>query len=287
MIQDNQTNKVYLAKGLSYYQPVSMTFVEALRGNGIEFEWLPRTESIRYIWARDYMPIQIEKDLFLLYRYNPDYLQGYSGYIPQYEAICKELGLNCITTDIVMDGGNVVPCGDRVIMTDKVFKENPHYSREALVDALESLFFAELVIIPWDRYEIFGHADGMVRYISGERILLNNYIDTDPYLRKRLLDALTPHFQVEELHYNGPRISKFAWAFLNYLQVKDCIFVPLLPIEEYREAQSRFIDLFPNMKIEFIGPCEDIIHEGGALHCVTWNILADPAPLILEEACIF
>ena len=197
MIQDNQTNKVYLAKGFSYYQPVSMELVQALYGKGIEFEWLPRTESSKYIWARDYMPIQLEKDLFLLYRYNPDYLQGYSGYIPQYKAICKELGLNCITTNIVMDGGNVVPCGDKVIMTDKIFKENPHYSREALVNALENLFFAELVIIPWDRYEIFGHADGMVRSIGGERVLLNNYIDTDPYLRKRLLDALAPHFKLK------------------------------------------------------------------------------------------
>ena len=285
MIQDNQTNKVYLAKGFSYYQPVSMELVQALHGKGIEFEWLPRTESSMYIWARDYMPIQLEKDLFLLYRYNPDYLQGYSGYIPQYKAICKELGLNCITTNIVMDGGNVVPCGDKVIMTDKIFKENPHYSREALVNALENLFFAELVIIPWDRYEIFGHADGMVRYIGGERVLLNNYIDTDPYLRKRLLDALTPHFQVEELHYKGPRISKFSWAFLNYLQVKDCIFVPWLPIAESRDVQSLFIDLFPDKQIEYIGPCEDIIHAGGALHCVTWNIQVDPAPVTLEEAC--
>ena len=40
----------------------------------------------------------------------------------------------------------------------------------------------------------------------------------------------------------------------------------------------------PDKQIEFIGPCEDIIHEGGALHCVTWNILADPAPITLEEA---
>ena len=160
-----------------------------------------------------------------------------------------------------------------------------HYSREALVNALENLFFAELVIIPWDRYEIFGHADGMVRYIGGERVLLNNYIDTDPYLRKRLLDALAPHFQVEELHYKGPRISKFSWAFLNYLQVKDCIFVPWLPISESRDVQSLFIDLFPDKQIEYIGPCEDIIHAGGALHCVTWNIQADPAPITLEEAC--
>jgi agmatine/peptidylarginine deiminase len=72
---------------------------------------------------------------------------------------------------------------------------------------------------------------------------------------------------------------------LNYLQVKDCIFVPWLPIAESRDVQSLFIDLFPDKQIEFIGPCEDIVHAGGALHCVTWNIQVDPAPVTLEEAC--
>ena len=284
MIQDYQTNKVYLAKGLSYYMPLSMLIVENLKCHGIDFAWLPRTENDNYIWARDYMPIQLERDLFLQYQYNPDYLKRYRGWIPPYKAICKDLGLNCITTDIVMDGGNVIQCGNKVIMTDKIFKENPQYSREALVDELENLFFAELVIIPWDRYEMYGHADGMVRWIDGDRVLINNYGDFDPSFRKKLVDALSPHFQVEELAYRCTRPSKFSWAFLNYLQVKDCIFVPWMPISEAHEAMSRMNELFPDKKVRHIGPFEDIVHMGGALHCVSWNILADPAPKPQEEA---
>lgn len=284
MIQDNQTNKVYLAKGLSFYMPLAIILVENLHGKGIDFEWLPRTENDHYIWARDYMPIQLEKNLFLQYQYNPDYLKRFRGWIPPYKAICKDLGLNCITTDIVLDGGNVVTCGNKVIMTDKIFKENPRYSRRELVDTLENLFFAELVIIPWDRYEMYGHADGMVRWIDGDRVLLNNYCNFDPALRKRLLDALTPHFQVEELDYGGPRLSKFSWAFLNYLQVKDCIFVPWMPINECHNAFARLGELFPDKQIVDIGPCEEVVHMGGALHCVSWNILADPAPRSQEDA---
>ncbi len=52
--------------------------------------------------------------------------------------------------------------------------------KRALVDELENLFFAELVIIPWDRYEMYGHADGMVRWIDGDRVLINNYGYFDP-----------------------------------------------------------------------------------------------------------
>ena len=102
MIQDNQTNKVYLAKGLSYYMPLSLLIVENLKCHGIDFAWLPRTENDNYIWARDYMPIQLEKNLFLQYQYNPDYLKRYRGWIPPYKEIGKDLGLNCITTDTII-----------------------------------------------------------------------------------------------------------------------------------------------------------------------------------------
>ena len=140
--------------------------------------------------------------------------------MPDYHGICGDLGMKCISTDIVLDGGNVIKCGDKVIMTDKIFKENPGYQRQDLVDALENLFFAELVIIPWDKYEMYGHADGMVRYIDGNRVLLNNYINFDPCLRKRLLEVLSAHFEVEELNYKAVRPSKLSWVFLNYLQIK-------------------------------------------------------------------
>lgn len=284
MVIDDKTNKVYFAEGLSKHYMLAERLVYNLYAEGIDFAWLPGTEKDMHIWARDYMPIQLEKNLFLQYQYNPDYLQGYRNYIPDYQSICKDLGLNCITTDIVLDGGNVVPCGNKVIMTDKIFKENPGYGREELVDALENLFFADLVLIPWDRYEIFGHADGMVRYIDGNRVLLNNYGNIDPYLRKRLLKALSPHFEVEELHYSAPRPSKQSWAFLNYLQVKDCIFVPNLPIPESRQAQEQLMRIFPNKKVIMIDGCKDLVLEGGALHCVSWNVMGDEDEKPLEDA---
>ena len=37
---------------------------------------------------------------------------------------CLKLGIQYRETDIVIDGGNVVLCGDNVVMTDKVFTEN-------------------------------------------------------------------------------------------------------------------------------------------------------------------
>ena len=275
---------VYMAHGLCHYVSVCRNLQETLHQEHIHAEFLPFTSSYKHVWARDYMPIQLEKNLYLQYQYNPDYLHRYRGWIPPYKDICKDLGLNCITTDIVLDGGNVVQCGNKVIMTDKIFKENPHYTREALVDQLENLFIAELVIIPWDRYEMYGHSDGMVRWIGGNRVLLNNYAQTDPGLRKRLVEALSPHFVVEELEYNVPRFSKLSWAYLNFLRVKNRIFVPGLHAMEDPQALQQIQNFYPDCKVIQVQGCEDLARDGGVLHCVTWNVLADVPERSKEEA---
>lgn len=274
MIQDNQTNKVYLAEGLRHYMPVCMNLMNALRSEGIPFSFLPRTESEEHVWARDYMSIQISDSSYLRYVYSPDYLKGYEDYIPDYKGIDNDLNLNCTCTDIVLDGGNVIKCGQKVIMTDKVLLENnTRYKKDELLATLEKLFNAEVVLIPWDRYDEYGHADGMVRYIEGNRVLLNNYVDFDQNLRKRLLAALTRHFEVEELHYGSERYNKDSWAYLNFLQTDRCIFVPGLGIKEDGLAMEQIKEFYPQHKVILIDGCLDLVRDGGALNCCSWNVL--------------
>ena len=266
---------VYIARGLSAFEPVCKNLMCALDSNGIECEFLPRTPNPKHIWARDYMPLQLDKGRFLSYRYRPDYLKGYDGYIPQYRRICSDLGLEYIQTDIVLDGGNVVKCGSKVIMTDKIFKENPSWGRNDLVAELERLLQAEIVLIPWDRYEMFGHADGMVRYIVGDSILLNNYADFDPYLRKQLLKALGPHFSIAELHYGTALNKRFSWAYINLLQTENCIFIPGLGLPEDSLAAEQIQGFFPDTNVIQIKDCQSLVLQGGALNCVTWNIYTE------------
>ena len=273
MIQDYQTNMVYLASGLRLYRPLFTNLTSALESEGISFRFLPETESVKHVWVRDYMPIQISQSCYLRYVYRPDYLKHYEEYIPNYQGIDKDLHLNCNCTDIVIDGGNVIKCGQKVIMTDKIIIENStRYKKNELLATLEKLLDAEVVLIPWDRYDEYGHADGMVRFIDRNRVLLNNYVDFDRYLRKRLLDALTPHFEVEELHYDTPRPSKYSWAYINFLQTEKCIFVPGLWIKEDHLAIEQIQSLYPNHKVLRIDDCQDLVRDGGALNCISWNI---------------
>lgn len=273
MISDIDTNKVYIAKGLltNRYSNIANGLINAFKANNIEFDFLPQTESDKHIWARDYMPIQIDTDSFLLYSYNPDYLQDEPEYIPNYKSICDNLNINYLTTDIVIDGGNVVKNYNKAIMTDKIFKENQKYAKSNLLNKLEKLLNAEITIIPWDTYEEFGHADGMIRFVDENTVLLNNYIDFNKSLRKRLIDLLSKKFNVIELHYNTT--SNMNWAYINYLQVGKNLFVPQLGLPEDNLAFLQLQSTFPDCQIIPIDDCETLVNEGGALNCCTWNIM--------------
>ena len=275
MICDYQTNKVYLAEGIKGYPKVAENLLYALYKEGIETEYLPHSKSKKHVWVRDYMPIQLEEGRFLKYVYRPDYLKSNKDYIPNYAGMIRKLGLNCKPTSLVIDGGNVVKWDDAVIMTDKVLKENPGYDEYGLRFRLEELFETDVVFIPWDRYEMFGHADGMVRFIDRRTVLLNNYSDFDRSLRERIIRALDGHFEVKELQYDTPRCSNYSWAYLNFLQVAGRIFVPGLGIAEDRLAVQQIQRFYPEHKVMLVPDCLELVRDGGALNCVTWTICED------------
>lgn len=275
MITNFETNKVYLAKGMTTEKYVDATgsLLGVLHNRQIHWSFLPLTTSVFHIWARDYMPVQVSKEKFVRFNYNPDYLEYYPEYKPDTSTIISELGLKVIESDIIIDGGNVISCGNKAIMTDKIFRENPHYNRGVLIDTLSQLLEAEIVLIPEDYYDEYGHADGMARYMGEGRVLLNNYCDFDKALRKRLLAALSLHFDITELHYNTHTAR--SWAYLNFLQVGHHIFIPMMEDKLGESAFRQIDDAFPQCLCHPIHRCERIVRDGGALNCSTWNILVD------------
>ncbi len=279
MITNFETNKVYLAKGMTTEKYVNAMRHLSDKLNSHEILWglLPYTTSPLHIWARDYMPIQVNKRKFVRFNYSPDYLENYPEYKPDTSAILSALDKQVIDSDIIIDGGNVISCGNKIILTDKIIRENPNYDHDVLIDRLCQLLEAEIVLIPEDYYDEYGHADGMVRYMGEGRVLLNNYCDFDKALRKRLLAALSPHFDIIELHYGA--YTDMSWAYLNFLHVGKYIFIPMMEDKLGEIAFRQIADAFPQCECHPIYHYENIVHDGGALNCSTWNILVE----LLEE----
>ena len=145
MIADYETNVVYFSSWLEKeYPKIYIDLVTVLKKNNVAYDIIPCTNDI---WCRDYMPVQIDEDRFLCYRYYPDYLlkrKSDKRFITDSQEVCMRLGLKTTNTNIIMDGGNIVKVGDKVIMTEKVFQENPDMSPSSLGSKIEKLFEKEI-----------------------------------------------------------------------------------------------------------------------------------------------
>lgn len=273
MTLDSQTDKVYISEHtLAQHPIITNRLLKLLDADNVAYELLKHTKDG---WCRDYMPIQTGRNRFIQYRYNPDYLDNDNDriYITDTAEQLKALGITAVKTDIVMDGGNVIKCDGCVIMTEKVFKENPYHARNTLVDELERLFESEIVFIPWDKYDKYGHADGMVRYAGGGKVLMTNYYDFDKAMGERIYERLARRFEVAMLHYDAEKPHRHNWAYINFLQTSQIIAVPTFGREEDAQAMAQIGNCYPDYKGR-IYPVRvnGLVKDGGALNCITWNI---------------
>ena len=279
MITDKKTNTVYFSEKLKEQFPeVAGDIYSTIKLLGTDCRFLPGTKDI---WTRDYMPVQVNEHKFIQYAFHPDYLQKFEDIKSDPESICTSLNLKTVKSDIVLDGGNVIKSDNCVIMTDKIILENiQKYSKDQLLTQLKNLFEVEkIVLIPWDRGERYGHADGMVRFIDNETVLLQGYYKTrkelfeDGFI-KYLLGALKEnHLRYEFLNIDYPEKINAKFAYLNYLQTKDFILLPSLGIEKDDEDLQKEIEkYFPAYKdrIQKV-KMNSIIARGGALNCISWT----------------
>lgn len=267
LLTDINSNIVYFSewvKDFTYYDII----IEKLAKHQIKYALLPHT---RDYWVRDFMPIQITDSEFIQYKYNPNYLQKDQYFVTNSEICCDYLEISTKKINIVLDGGNVVKCSDCIIMTDKVFSENKYLSKTQIINMLEYYFRCDIIFIPWDKYEKYGHADGMVRFIDDRKVLLNNYINFDKSLRSQIIHTLQNKFEIIELEYSVPKLSSHSWAYINYLQVGKFSLLPALGIPEDKQAYKQFSTIFSDYQIEQVNVSE-IVKLGGALNCISWNI---------------
>ena len=234
------------------------------------------------------MPIQIADDYFVSYRFEPDYLKKEKRYQKYLMCdgyrICSEISYSTIGIDLIMDGGNVVKCGDTVVMTEKIFSENSTKSRHEVEHILRDAFKSDILFLPWGREEEFGHSDGILHYAGDGRVLLTNYADFDPKMAEEIEKRLEKKFDVIRLQYKVKRRHMRSWAYINFLQTERLIMVPQLEMEEDEQAIEQISSVFPD--IETIGiPALEAVRRGGALNCISWNVKnpIEPYPVELIE----
>ena len=281
MITDNETNFLWLADALPKKFPDFYNrFEKLLFESKVEFNLLPDTNDI---WAVDYMPIQISKNEFVQFIYHPDYLQSkkWRKTISDTDAICKSINIKTTQSKIIIDGGNVIRASDKVFMCEKVFSENPDFSKRELIKNLEALFEKDKIIfIPNYPHDICGHADGIIRFIDSKTVLINEFpingtkkeIEFGINLRSILQKENLEYYELVADYSNNQNDFQANGLYINYLQMQGVVFVPIYKMTADEVAVKTMEQIFKGNKIETID-CNVIANEGGVLNCISWNIL--------------
>ena len=276
MIPDSQTNTLYIADCLPKKHPkFFMDFEAILKKCGITFQLLPDTKDI---WAVDYMPVQVTVDKFVQFVYNPDYLQSrkWIKTITDVESICNSIRLNRIKSDIVLDGGNVIKTTDKVIMCDKIFLENPNYSRRQLSDKLKELFEIDKLFCPSTTKGFYWTRRWNGSFFDNNTVIINDHSKEKPEFQRAFKIALDntglDYIEIPYNPYGNKTNGQANGIYINFLQMQNTVIVPTFGIKEDDIAVRQFEQLFRGQQIATIDSNE-VANNGGILNCITWNIL--------------
>lgn len=277
---ESETNFVYVSDLLVRRFPSIHEGLERiLAEHGIGFGVVQGTKDI---WIRDYAPIQVSRDgSFVLFRYFPDYLRrGYRHLITDAREFIPDIPVirSCQSSDIILDGGNVVRHGDKAIMTDKVYLENRGMGRAELRQELRRLLKVDrLIVIPTEPGDLVGHADGVVRFVGDTTLLVNDYRTIDPGYRTALLKVLSGKgLTVVEVPYRpwtapSRGVPSAFGNYVNFLRVRGLIVLPAYGIAEDGLAHLIIQEAFSGSSVAVLD-CDRISREGGVLNCVSSNV---------------
>jgi agmatine/peptidylarginine deiminase len=179
---------------------------------------------------------------------------------------------NVKRSDIYLDGGNCQRANGTAIVTDIIFKDNPHYGPRALVRELSTLLQADIIVIPQEPGDILGHSDGMVAWIPGRKAVFVN--DFKSRLTDKIRKIMSAHgissvlfpLMFDRAPTRHKQICAFGY-YINFLVVKSTVFLPSFGLDEDHEAKEI---LQNNFKCDVIQvPCTRLSMQGGCIHCVT------------------
>lgn len=277
---ENGTQIVYLSSLLaSKFPKTCKRLTDILNKHNIPFAFLEGTKDI---WCRDYMPVQTPSGKLIQFKYEPSYLNDpkFSDSRSDVKHVDEVNGITPIFSNINLDGGNVVMYGNKAIITDRIFSENPDWTEENLKAELAKLLECEIIIIPAYKpeYDFTGHADGMMRFVDSNTVLVNNLEQDFVYMKKAIINALDnanlkyinfPFFE----HKIKGNTDHAIGIYLNYLEVDNIIVMPMfgVPGNKDTEALAKLKDVFPTKIIETID-YNEVALNGGILNCTTWVI---------------
>lgn len=279
MINCKDRNTVYFSD-LIRTDPVFKLSFERIKPILDKHHIVPKfLEETKAIWCQDYMPIQIDREKYVQFVYDPNYLIGYESQKSDPNSIIKKHNFKTCPSELILDGGNVIYFNGKAIVTNRVFKENPSIPKEKLIGLLERDLEAQVYFIPDITNDMTGHIDGYMRFIDEKTVLVNKLENEYKYWQNGVLKMLKeanldfveiPWF----IHDDKDNQENALGCYLNYLELGNLIIAPIFetPVNYDNEAICILKSIFADRIIETVN-INEVANEGGLMNCITWTVL--------------
>ncbi|MEO5754829.1 MAG: agmatine deiminase family protein [Chthoniobacterales bacterium] len=215
----------------------------------------------------------------ILFRYDPSYAGGL--YQPAATADARRnldlyLGFTPRECPLLLEGGNLVHNSRIAIVTEKIFADNKHLSGGEIERLIQSIGFERVVFIPVEPDDSVGHADGIVKFLRPDLLLVNDYVGSEfRDYRRRLYRTLErakvaaelvpfPWFCTNEKH-DG--IWSAVGCYINFVLTSRGIIYPTFSHRTDDRVASLLEELtrLPKRAVESTA----LARLGGVLNCAT------------------
>lgn len=268
-------------------------------------------DIIADIWLRDYAPIPVSSAKGINYarfKYQPVYLDSKTDkeFAKIDDGIGNELAKRMSSIEpkritvkgrpLNLDGGNFMHNGlGTAIVTNRIISDNEHlFIDDIRVAFRQQLGIKDLHIIPSEPGDDTGHADGLIRFIGPNDLIISEYpydweenrgyIPKEDYQQSRdCVESIVEYFLkkpfiIHRMPNGVPLDSKnFESAvgnYTNFLRVGEKVFLPYYGSENhYKRAADAFVETgIEESNIIKAPDCTTLAKEGGVLNCITAHI---------------
>ena len=262
-------------KEMKSYQEWISNFTSILNSHNIPHSFLDGTKDI---WCRDYMPVCFSKEQIIRFRFDPDYLTKLEKYKTNQNEIKHPFETELKDSQLIMDGGNAIFNKTHLLVTNRVLKDNPNWSKTEITQLLkEASGRSEVTILPQVPYELTGHIDGMMQFLSEDHIMISDFSNQSKSYQDKLARSIKAlPYQVSTLPYFESTIkNKYGdytadGCYINFVQIGDQILFPQFNHPKDQEALKVISTLLPDKEIIPIN-ITPISKFGGGLHCICWE----------------
>jgi agmatine/peptidylarginine deiminase len=249
-------------------------------------------EEVHDIWMRDFTTVNPENPVQFVYTWASMTKTESVEVQNSLKKMANRYNIKHKTTDLLIDGGNIVDNYKGRVITTTRFMEDNHLTHAAAKEELKEVLGAKEVAILEPDEIVLAHSDGMVSWVDDDVLLVNDYSDK-PAFRAKILNELKQSFpgvtviEIPVAYKTNPPgqwdgFESACGVNLNATVTYKNLYVPIFNMGHDNEVVQE-IKKHTSKKVVPVN-AENVCAMGGSVRCLTWQLTGENAARLIDAA---